>query len=876
MKPLRFLLPALLLASAVTACTDEATLAVSHADAISFRTAVDSRAQEITAASLESFAVTAILPDGAPYFDAARFVAEQEGATTFVADGSPILWPGDKALTFYAYAGLPDGATPSFAADGSAMTLPFTPALDASAQTDLIVASATGQRSADGGGDTTIPLNFRHALTQISVLAKSSNTAISYAVSGVRLGGLLASSTLTLDPEGNISWSETATADAPARTPFSSALDAEKILTAQPTAVGETFMVIPETEHPAWGGNDSSTDDGAYIALLLQINIAGQQGYEGWAAVPVSADWLPGHHYTYTLDLSRGAGRVAPDQDLTDWTTGELILGSDITLTASISDWSDATGSEIIGPFENPELDPSDPLYPAALEAARTNLHNILNRPIFFPEDAIADAQTVYDNPDATLKEVTNAYTALMASFQTTLVVLHGQAGENRDRKYLDIDDSQTYGIWTLVPNENGITQTMVWEISRFSSRAGGETYYVKNVATGKYLGHAFEDYKVILSDVPTIYGIDFGPTSGSTTVLNEFNQIGLKMGNADDGYFNFRNPANQYFLNWTFDNGSSFIAKAPPVFDNPICTVAFANTDDTEAITSLSLETEQSADVAVRILREDNTEFEGHAGVDITVNDAQGNPVDWYTVNGQTVTIRPLDPGTYSIVVSAGTSANVRIPSTSMTVTVTASEQYTLRQPVRDLYHRPIFFDEATLADAHDFLYSGEIITEADVTAYVATMKTRFQTTCVLLHGQLGGRDSHYLYALEDGSGMKWTAITASNPLTYGMIWEISYDKEVDGFYIRNLRFNKYVSNTRTNNAVDLSETPVPYEINFGITSNNANNLNQVGFKMGTGNDSYINHTGNGNLGTWSFDNGSSFIAEEVPEWLMAEAPSE
>ena len=106
----------------------------------------------------------------------------------------------------------------------------------------------------------------------------------------------------------------------------------DKLAVAPATDCGA--MLVPQT-FDAWAGTKDKSgdnyDNGAYISLLLNVKNkvtgkymyplnAGAAGECGWAAVaiPVSTkgaakpEWLKGNKYIYTLDLSKGCGKVDP------------------------------------------------------------------------------------------------------------------------------------------------------------------------------------------------------------------------------------------------------------------------------------------------------------------------------------------------------------------------------------------------------------------------------------------------------------------------------------------------------------------------------------------------------------------------------------
>lgn len=129
-------------------------------------------------------------------------------------------------------------------------------------------------------------------------------------------------------------------------------------------------MLIPQ-DITAWNGqapagpNASFKDvTGSYISLLINVqkkkNYAGdwKQVYPfadepnekcGWTAVAIPAGtWKNGNKYIYTLDLTKGAGKVDPvdpgdgvNPGGKDPDNGEDILGKPIFFTVTVKPWVD-------------------------------------------------------------------------------------------------------------------------------------------------------------------------------------------------------------------------------------------------------------------------------------------------------------------------------------------------------------------------------------------------------------------------------------------------------------------------------------------------------------------------------------------------------
>lgn len=221
-----------------------------------------------------------------------------------------------------------------------------------------------------------VPLNFKHALSQILVKAKCLNSNIKVEVLGVRIVNAHTMANFTFpETETKTSynlqmsqwsdWSGGNTGNA-----YSIKGKSPVVLNTDPQSImfdNTNFMLIPQ-QLTAWANNQETT--GAYLSVLCRIsNINGNDevllypeptitdakvGKYAYSAVAIDTKWEPGKKYTYTLtfcDVNGGAGRIDPNPDSTDPNVdpnpipekekGDLILGAPIKFTVSVQDWSE-------------------------------------------------------------------------------------------------------------------------------------------------------------------------------------------------------------------------------------------------------------------------------------------------------------------------------------------------------------------------------------------------------------------------------------------------------------------------------------------------------------------------------------------------------
>ena len=98
------------------------------------------------------------------------------------------------------------------------------------------------------------------------------------------------------------------------------------------------------------------TFNGAYISVELKIQdasnhyIVGTSETDGYVTAmwPLTAlTWLPGHRYTYTVDLKDG-GYYTTNQGTTDDNLDPILDNSEIKfVNVTIDEWTDATGISV-------------------------------------------------------------------------------------------------------------------------------------------------------------------------------------------------------------------------------------------------------------------------------------------------------------------------------------------------------------------------------------------------------------------------------------------------------------------------------------------------------------------------------------------------
>lgn len=290
----------------------------------------DVRAVETKITNLGKFTVNAFQAGEANYMKNVEYTTSNNGSSWTTAAGK-FFWPVEGDLHLYGYAPAEPGAGGTFKIDKDAQTLKgFVPFTTAAAQQDFVYAKSTGNNAANG--TTGVEMNFQHALTEISVAAKNSNTAYTVKVTGVKLGNVKTKGTFTFPSVANsaASWSLSSAAEdvGSYETTWSNAT----VLGNSVSTLDEAnvpFMLIPQQLEKS-----GKAFDKAYLALKVNITMQGGKVIrDGWAYIGLDTNWEMGKHYTYTVDFSDGAGQ--------DENGKQLISGKEMTLNVKITPWNE-------------------------------------------------------------------------------------------------------------------------------------------------------------------------------------------------------------------------------------------------------------------------------------------------------------------------------------------------------------------------------------------------------------------------------------------------------------------------------------------------------------------------------------------------------
>ena len=286
----------------------------------------ESRAVETTTANLASFHAFSFQDGQSNYMDNVLYTGQDNNWST---NAGTFYWPVTGDLHFYCYAPDAPGKEGSFTINSTTQKLNgFVPNETAAAQQDFVYAQANGNLATNGTSGLNI--NFQHALSEISVKAKNSNTAYTVEVTGVQFGNIVSKGDFTFPTVAGGAAAWKLGADKAAYTTQWETADKLSNTVADLNVANVPFMLIPQQLT-----DNAKAADGSYIALKVKITMQGGKVMrDGWAYVALNTKWEMGKHYIYTLDFSNGAGQ--------DENGNSIISGTGIKLNVTVTPWTTA------------------------------------------------------------------------------------------------------------------------------------------------------------------------------------------------------------------------------------------------------------------------------------------------------------------------------------------------------------------------------------------------------------------------------------------------------------------------------------------------------------------------------------------------------
>ncbi len=343
------------------ACANDETTAVNEklaeSNAISFRANVAGNMRAANAAgvkaSFESGDQISVYAEynGGKYFQ--DNFTKQAGDDGFTSVNKH-YWPSDVTTNNVTFTAIWGSllTTPALTIGSTAGNFTgYIPNAAAASQEDILVAEHTSATK-----EAPVPLNFRHALSQIVVKAKNTNPSLKVTITGVRIGYIkTASSSFTYSggvtdtretgagDGGNIAQGDWTLVDfkpTPTTTTANDYKYDQDVSTLE--LIGKTsdtdheltgttsWLLLPQNMTDAAGkyatqktGTKATPNPdlaGAYLALKMTIEnyngtaATGTIVSEQWCYWPITQAWNPGFKYTYTIDVA-GGGYEPEDTD---------------------------------------------------------------------------------------------------------------------------------------------------------------------------------------------------------------------------------------------------------------------------------------------------------------------------------------------------------------------------------------------------------------------------------------------------------------------------------------------------------------------------------------------------------------------------------
>lgn len=244
-----------------------------------------------------------------------------------------------------------------------------------------------------------VTINFRHAESKVAFKLSNSNPNLKITVGQVTIGNLRGTETFTwngvtdgttpvaaasANTDGqftsgtltylNGTWTATSTqtsaytvtmeSDASYNV-FNGNVAAKDLYSTTASAPNFDMILIPQalkietTYNGTNTGENASTFEGAYITVQIKIQNSAANADEyivGGAETYVTAmwpltaiTWLPGHKYTYTIDLANG-GYYTKNQDASN-DLDPILEGAEIKfVTVTVDDWADGEATSVTSP----------------------------------------------------------------------------------------------------------------------------------------------------------------------------------------------------------------------------------------------------------------------------------------------------------------------------------------------------------------------------------------------------------------------------------------------------------------------------------------------------------------------------------------------
>ncbi len=412
----KFLFVALSAALLMTACAnDEITASRDNSkpydpNAIQFAPVVPyaSRTVATTTDNIEEFITWAVETSGSIYMNG---VTVTKGSSTWAPSDQSYYWP-DENLTFYS---LSPVDYKLYISSGRPDPIDFTVEDEADDQVDFIYAVNVDEAKSE----SPVPVNFRHALSQIVFKAQNTDTeSLKVTIEGVEVDGVAGYGKYTL-PGATTAYDD-ASADtrgtwkvADEHTAKYVALTGAAVeLSSDVTDLGTTpLYLIPQTD-AGWDnvGDKTNENDGSYFSVSCHLARILETGEEitiwptdgsdyAYVSVPVAVEWEEGYRYTYTIVFGEGLGYYPPDYSNPDDAGDPIPVLTPISFTVTVDEFQEVEKEVSMEADENGDenTDPFAITYDKVSNHGREYIQNVED---FEPNLDGNEQNTTYDLED--------------------------------------------------------------------------------------------------------------------------------------------------------------------------------------------------------------------------------------------------------------------------------------------------------------------------------------------------------------------------------------------------------------------------------------------------------------------------------------------
>lgn len=366
MKKISYLLP--VAALVFGSCSNDETISQAGDNAIQFRTLMQNptRGTTVDVSSLGSFHITSSgsgIKGGTHMNDD---VTSNDNGTSWNMTNK-YYWADSGTENFTAYA-----PADKFSVSGGTASIQVTEKV--AEQKDLVVAYQSSGKTTNA-----VPLNFKHILSQVEILASCHDATRKVEVVGVKFSNVNNTRTFTMpttettgSTDINSCWTGSAgTTHTYAANRANTSADPITLTSSAQSLMFSNgpMLLIPQTVSAATDLSSTSAT-GTYISVLCRISdvtdasnptaiFPTTSGEFAYTAVPVDIDWQAGKKYTYTLKFyynGGGAGQKDPSQDDPNNEEDDNIsdeeggggqeIEAPIKFSVSVDSWGDASNTD--------------------------------------------------------------------------------------------------------------------------------------------------------------------------------------------------------------------------------------------------------------------------------------------------------------------------------------------------------------------------------------------------------------------------------------------------------------------------------------------------------------------------------------------------